>query len=106
MSDRMLDQGDARAAGTAPSSGPVDEATVRLVQASFQRVVPIADLFADLFYSRLFLLDPSLLPMFRGDLSAQGRKLMAVLRVAVASLGELDRVVPAVEALGARHAGY
>jgi hemoglobin-like flavoprotein len=77
-----------------------------LVRTSFQQVVPAADLFADIFYDRLFLLDPSLRPMFRGDMKEQGRKLVGILQVAVAGLDHLDRIVEAVKALGRRHAGY
>ena len=36
----------------------------------------------------------------------QGRKLMTMIRVAVANLDRLDEIVPAVEALGERHARY
>lgn len=77
-----------------------------LVQASFARVVPIADTAADLFYDRLFTLDPGLRPLFNADLTAQKRALMGMLRVAVASLDRLDELVPAVQQLGRRHAGY
>ena len=77
-----------------------------LVQASFRNVVPIADVAAALFYARLFELDPSLRPLFRGDLEAQGRKLMHMLSVAVRGLDNLDRLVPNVQALGRRHVGY
>lgn len=58
------------------------------------------------FYGRLFELDPSLRPMFKGDLTEQGRKLMQVITFAVRSLKNLDAIVPAVEALGIRHVAY
>jgi hemoglobin-like flavoprotein len=77
-----------------------------LVQDSFQLVVPIADTAAELFYGRLFELDPSLRSLFRGDMREQGRKLMQMLAVAVAGLDRLDALVPAVQALGRRHAAY
>jgi hemoglobin-like flavoprotein len=79
---------------------------IALVQQTFEQVKPIADTAADLFYNRLFELDPSLRPMFRGDMKEQGRKLMQMLSVAVAGLTRLDDLVPAVEALGRRHQGY
>jgi hemoglobin-like flavoprotein len=77
-----------------------------LVQTSFARVVPIAETAAGLFYAKLFELDPSLRPMFTGDIEEQGRKLMDILRVAVNGLNHLDMLVPAVRAMGQRHAGY
>ena len=79
---------------------------IELVQSSFAQVVPIADAAAALFYARLFELDPSLRPMFRGDLTEQGKKLMDMIRTVVGNLRALDRIIPGVRALGSRHAGY
>ncbi len=79
---------------------------IRLVQESFEKVVPIADAAAALFYGRLFDLDPSLEALFKGDMAEQGRKLMQMLGVAVKGLDRLEQVLPAVCALGARHAAY
>lgn len=81
-------------------------AEINLVKDSFRKVVPIADQAAALFYARLFELDPSLRPLFRGDMADQGRKLMSMIAMAVASLERLDTIVPAVRQLGARHASY
>lgn len=77
-----------------------------LIQTSFEQVLPIADTAAELFYGRLFELDPSLRPLFRGDMAEQGRKLMTTLKVVVNGLTRLEALVPAVQALGQRHAGY
>jgi hemoglobin-like flavoprotein len=77
-----------------------------LVQSSFEKVALIADTAAALFYGRLFELDPSLRPMFTTDLKEQGKKLMNMLTLAVRGLDKLDQLVPAVQALGRRHAGY
>lgn len=78
----------------------------KLVQESFAKVAPIADQAAALFYHRLFELDPSLKGLFIGDMQEQGRKLMAMIGVAVNGLDNLDHLVPAVQDLGRRHAGY
>ena len=48
---------------------------VELVQSSWSAVEPIADAAAEMFYSKLFALDPSLRALFRGDMQEQGRKL-------------------------------
>jgi hemoglobin-like flavoprotein len=85
---------------------PVDPEQIALIRASFGHVEPIAETAAALFYDRLFALDPSLRPLFRGDLQAQGRALMGMLRVVVRGLDRLEQLVPAVQALGRRHAGY
>ena len=79
---------------------------IALVQESFKKVVPIKDAAAGMFYDRLFTLDPSLIPLFKGDMAEQGRKLMAMLGTAVTGLTKLESIVPAVEALGQRHGEY
>jgi hemoglobin-like flavoprotein len=79
---------------------------VTMVQRSWEQVVPIADTAAGLFYGRLFETAPHTRPLFTGDLDEQGRKLMQMITTVVRSLDRLDRVVPAVQALGRRHATY
>jgi len=78
-----------------------------LVQQSFAKVEPIAETAAHLFYQRLFQLDPDLKPLFReGDMQRQGRMLMQMLGTAVQGLTRLEKILPAVRALGQRHVGY
>jgi len=79
---------------------------VALVQASWKDVLAIAETAAQLFYLRLFALDPSLRKMFRGEMREQGRKLIAMMSVAVNGLARIETLVPVIEALGRRHAGY
>jgi len=79
---------------------------IALVQATWRHVLPIKERAAELFYQRLFELDPELRPMFRGDMVEQGRKLMAMIGAVVARLDRLGEVVGAVQDLGRRHAGY
>ncbi len=79
---------------------------IAVVQTTFKSVEPISDTAAQLFYGKLFELDPTLKPLFKGDMREQGRKLMMMIGTAVAGLNDLPRLVPAVQALGKRHAGY
>ena len=79
---------------------------ITLVQTSFANVVPIAATAADLFYGRLFEIAPDVRRLFPDDMTEQKKKLMAMLGTAVGGLTRLDRLVPAVRALGERHAGY
>ena len=79
---------------------------VKLVQSSFQKVVPIKEAAGKLFYARLFELDPGLRPLFPESLEEQIQKLMSTIAVAVGSLHKLGEIVPVVEALGQRHAGH
>ena len=81
-------------------------AQVRLVQESFAKVEPIAEAAAELFYDKLFELDPGLKALFKTDMKMQGRKLMAMLKLAVKGLDDLEKLVPVVQDLGRRHVAY
>ncbi len=77
---------------------------VTLVKNSWEQVKPISDQAAELFYGRLFELDPTLRPLFKGDMKEQGKKLMSTITLAVTSLDRLEDIVPALENLGRKHA--
>jgi len=78
-----------------------------LIRSNWAAVEPIADVASDLFYARLFELDPKLAALFaETDMRRQGRMLMQTLAIVVKSLDDLSVVVPAVEALGRRHVAY
>jgi len=79
---------------------------IQLVRASFAQVMPIQAQAAAIFYDRLFQVAPELRDMFPEDLTEQGAKLMAALRFVVAGLDRLEAIVPQVQELGRRHAGY
>ncbi len=79
---------------------------IKLVQETFKSVQPIAAQAADLFYGRLFEIAPHVRPLFPQDLAEQKRKLMAMLATAVVNLNQVEKIVPAVQDLGRRHAGY
>src|SRR5205085_11738957 len=49
---------------------------------------------------------PSLRPLFKADIAEQSRALMRMIATAVNGLDRLETIVPAVQALGVRHAGY
>jgi hemoglobin-like flavoprotein len=79
---------------------------VNAIQESFAKVKPIADQAAALFYGRLFETTPAVRPLFRGDMTEQGRKLITTLAVVINGLGDLESVLPAASALAKRHVGY
>ncbi len=79
---------------------------IKLVKESWAKVALIEAHAAALFYNRLFTIDPSSQELFKGDLTEQKRKLMAMIGVAVNGLTRLDSLVPAVRDLGRRHVGY
>jgi hemoglobin-like flavoprotein len=79
---------------------------IALVQQTWLLLVPIQDQAAELFYDRLFELDPRLRGLFAHDLREQRRKLMTMLGAAVGGLSQPELLLPAVRELGVRHAGY
>ncbi len=85
---------------------PITPEQKQLVQSTFKKVAPIAEVAAEMFYAKLFEIDPKLKPMFKGDMKAQGKKLMTMLATAVKGLDNLEALVPAVRELGKRHVGY
>jgi hemoglobin-like flavoprotein len=79
---------------------------IALVRQSFAKVVPIREQAAALFYDRLFAIDPSTRPLFRGDMKSQGAKLMAAIGAVVKSLDRIDTMLDDLRALARRHDGY
>jgi len=87
----------------------MEQNTITLVQESFEKVKPIAATAAEIFYSKLFELDPKLKPLFPNSdeaMAMQGNKLMTMLGSAVAGLNNLDMLVPVLQNLGKRHVEY
>ena len=80
--------------------------TISLVQDSFAKVAPIAEVAAALFYENLFRPDPGLRSLFRSDLGTQGTRLMQMIAFAVNRLGNPDALVPALQKLGRDHVRY
>jgi hemoglobin-like flavoprotein len=84
----------------------MEEAQKKLVKDTWASVVPIADKAAELFYGKLFEMDPPVERLFKGDMKEQGAKLMKTITVAVNSLDRMDQLIPIVQDLGRRHVGY
>ncbi len=76
------------------------------VRTSWQQVRPQGPTVATLFYENLFAAQPALRSLFKTDLDTQGRQLVAMLDAAVQSLDDLPTLVPVLQRLGSRHAGY
>lgn len=85
------------------------------IRRSWQLVTPIAETAADLFYQRLFELEPGYRALFPGDLAPQKRKLLAMLAFIVRTVdwpdeawqdavAAEDDLMLVVLALGRRHA--
>ncbi len=87
----------------------MEQKTVDLVQGSFKKVLPIADTAVEIFYEKLFTIDPSLKAMFPKDeelMSMQRNKLRDMLAGAVNGLSNLDALIPILQGLGRKHVDY
>jgi hemoglobin-like flavoprotein len=84
----------------------VNDHTIQLVKESYDLVEPIAPQAAAMFYQHLFEVDPSVRPLFRGDMVVQGERLMDMFSKVVGQLGEPEELIPRLRDLGQRHAGY
>jgi hemoglobin-like flavoprotein len=80
---------------------------VEILEESFDLVAPQADELMRTFYDRLFETAPSVQPLFAHvDMERQRQALLNMLVVLRESLRDLDDIVPDLQELGARHAGY
>jgi hemoglobin-like flavoprotein len=93
------------APGFTPDLAPT-EAEITLVRATFDLIVPIAPVVADLFYDRLFYLAPSVRRMFPQDMRGEKRALIVMIATTVQNLDNPEALIPLARALGARHARY
>ena len=80
---------------------------ILLVRTSWPAIAERADTLTSHFYDHLFDIDESAARLFIGvDMAAQRVKLAQTLTVVVKALDDVDRLLPAVAALGKRHAHY
>jgi len=77
------------------------------LESSFDLVAPRGDELMDVFYARLFAAAPGVRPLFaQTDLRRQKGMLLGALVLLRKSLRDLDRIVPTLRELGARHVAY
>lgn len=88
------------------STYPLTARQITIIKQSWQAVLPIKSQAAELFYARLFELDPTTKALFKGKLDYQGDKLMTTLNVVVNAVDNVDDIVPMLEAMGKRHIIY
>ena len=81
-------------------------AQVAELRRTWDLVVPIADEVAQLFYERLFEIDPSLRVLFQSDPVVRRHKLMDALTFVVTHVDRPDDLLPMLAALGRRHVDY
>jgi len=77
------------------------------LETSFDLVAPKGDELMEIFYTRLFAVAPAVQPLFAGsDMKRQQAMLLSALVLLRKSLRDLERVVPTLRNLGARHVAY
>ncbi|MDH5527099.1 MAG: globin domain-containing protein [Nitrospirota bacterium] len=79
---------------------------IQLIKNTWLKVFPISEQAAAMFYNRLFEIEPSVKSLFKGDMQAQGVKLMTTISLVVGSLDALENILPAVQQLGRDHVAY
>jgi hemoglobin-like flavoprotein len=79
---------------------------IALVRESFAHLHRRKAETAQIFYDRLFAIAPEARALFKGDMAAQGLKLMEMLTVAMATLNDRDGLTVLLKRLGQRHKAY
>jgi len=77
---------------------------ITLLRASFDKLWPVNQRFAEIFYARLFELKPQARSLFSADLGAQKAKLTGMLATIVGAVDKPEMFGSIVENLGTRHA--
>ena len=77
------------------------------LETSFDVLAPRGEELVEVFYRNLFEAAPEVQPLFANtDMKRQRAMLLAALVLLRNSLRDLDALVPKLQAMGARHAGY
>jgi len=79
---------------------------IEIVKLSFAKILPFKEQAAELYYCRLFELDPSLRLMFKSDMRDQKEKLMVAMALVVTNLDRPENLMPSARDLGRRHRSY
>jgi hemoglobin-like flavoprotein len=75
----------------------------RLIHASFLKLEPAFDLVGQLFFHKLYRLDPSFRALFASPIECQSRQFMAGLKLGIIALNYDDGLAPVLKLLGLRH---
>jgi len=83
----------------------MDAHKIELVQKSFEKISAMGLQAAETFYDELFAIDPSLRPLFNGDVNQQ-RKFLSALALVVHKLHAPQKIMSDVETLAVKHVHY
>ena len=87
----------------APAGVALTAKEKRLVRESFLALEPAYDLVGQLFFRKLYRLDPFFRNRFAGPVEVQGRKFMAGLKLGIIAINYDDGLAPVLRLLGVRH---
>ena len=76
------------------------------LETSFDLVASRGDELMDEFYSRLFAAEPEVQSLYPRDMKKQKALFLGALVLLRKSLRELDKILPALRTMGARHVAY
>ncbi|TLV02206.1 globin domain-containing protein [Dyadobacter luticola] len=79
---------------------------ILIIKTTWSYAIGLPEMTGELFYERLFELDPSLQAMFPPDMEQQNRKLIDMITYMVSHLQAMENVQRDIDAMAARHAGY
>ena len=80
---------------------------ISLIRSSFHHLEATPEKTAEIFYQRLWTVDPTTLPLFaQSDMALQGHKLFALIAFVVNALDKPELVVPVAQDLARRHLTY
>ncbi|MEM7633067.1 MAG: globin family protein [Pseudomonadota bacterium] len=85
----------------------MNKTEIEVIRETWALVVPIADAAAQLFYQRLFEIDPGTKLLFaETDIARQNEKLISTLSLVVEKADQLDTIIPVLQELGRNHVRY
>ena len=85
----------------------MNKTEIELIRKTWDLVVPITDTAAQLFYQRLFEIDPDTKQLFATtDMDEQHKKLFGAISLVVKNVDRVDTLVPVLQKLGRNHVNY
>ncbi len=79
---------------------------ITMIENSWDYIILNVEEAGELFYSRLFEIDPGLRALFKSDVRAQSGKLTSMITFLVQKLNSLDEIKKDIVALALRHNNY
>ena len=79
---------------------------ILIIKTTWSYTITQPDVAGELFYQKLFEMDPSLKSMFPNDMDAQIQKLIDMITYMVTHLQTMQDIQKQIDAMAIRHAGY